>query len=319
MGRCRHLAGQIDLVINQIVIFAILMTIGFIAAKAKALSKDMLNALSKLIVIILLPALIFSIIADSGVTTDAFLDSGAFAFGAALCYTLLITTGFVMVKALKLEGKTANIYLSLSTFGNMGFMGIPLLLGIFKDPVTQVCISIFTVFDMALLWTFGVYLCSRHRENVNAWGALKNMINPTTVALLLGFIVMAFQIPVPDILMSTVSGVGNTSKSLTLIYIGGVLAFISLGNVVRKPNIFVLTVVKMLALPIVAYVLLGFFLPELPRMILTVIVGLPAMTTVAMIAANYGSDVEYATEIIFVTTLASLVTIPVIFLITSVI
>jgi predicted permease len=52
-------------------------------------------------------------------------------------------------------------------------------------------------------------------------------------------------------------------------------------------------------------------------MILTLIVGLPAMTTVAMIAANYESDVEYATEIIFVTTLASLVTIPVVFMITS--
>jgi len=310
-------AGQIDLVINQIVIFAILMAIGFIAAKAKALNKDMLNALSKLIVIILLPALIFSIIADSGVTAGAFLDSGSFAVGAALCYTLLITAGFLMVRALKLEGKSANIFLSLATFGNMGFMGIPLLLGIFQDPVTQVSISIFTVFDMALLWTFGVYLCSRHRENANPAAAIKNMVNPTTVALLIGFIVMAFQIPVPDVLMNTISGVGNTSKSLTLVYLGGVLAFISMGNIARKPNIFVLTAVKMLALPIIAYFLLGFFLPEIPRMILTLIVGLPAMTTVAMIAANYESDVEYATEIIFVTTLASLVTIPLVFMITS--
>jgi malate permease and related proteins len=310
-------AGQIDLVLNQIVIFAILMAIGFVAAKANALNRDVLNALSKLIVIVLLPALIFSIIADSGVTTGAFLDSGWFAVGAALCYTLLITAGFVMVSALKLKGKTANIFLSLSTFGNMGFMGIPLLLGVFRDPVTQVSISIFTVFDMALLWTFGVYLCSRHRENANPVAALKNMVNPTTVALLIGFVVMAFQVPVPDVLMNTISGVGNTSKSLTLIYIGGVLAFISIGNIIRKPNIFLLTVVKMLALPIIAYFLLGFFLQGVSRMILTVIVGLPAMTTVAMIAANYESDVEYATEIIFVTTLASLVTIPLIFLITS--
>ena len=49
----------------------------------------------------------------------------------------------------------------------MGFMGIPLLLGIFSDPVTRVCISIYAVIDMALLWTFGVYLCSRHRENAS--------------------------------------------------------------------------------------------------------------------------------------------------------
>jgi predicted permease len=266
------MAGQIDIVVYQIFVFAILMAIGFLAAKANVLTKDVLNALSKLIVVILLPALIFSIMADSGVTIGEFFIGGSFALGVALCYTLLITTGFVMVRALKLEGKPANIFLSLATFGNMGFMGIPLLLGIFSDPVTRVSISIYTVIDMALLWTFGVYLCSRHRENANPAAALKNMINPTTVALLVGFIVMAFQVSVPDVLMNTISGVGNTSKSLTLIYLGGVLAFISPGKIVRKPNIFVLTAVKMLALPIIAYFLLGFFLPAVPRMILTLIV-----------------------------------------------
>ncbi len=293
------------------------MAIGFIAVKTKAISRDALSALSRLIVVVLLPALIFSIMADSGVKISDFTNGGSFAFGVALCYTLLIVSAIVMSRLLKLEGKTANIFTSMATFGNMGFMGIPLLLGVFDDPATQVSIAIYTVIDMALLWTYGVYLCSRHREEKGRMGALKNMINPTTVALLIGFVVMALQIPVPDVLMSTVSGVGNTSKYLTLVYLGGVLAFISVGNIVRKPNIFVLTAVKMLALPIIAYILLGFFLPPVPRMILTLIVGLPAMTTVAMIATVYESDVDYATEIIFVTTLASLVTIPLVFLIAS--
>ena len=268
------------------------MAIGFIAVKTKAISRDALSALSRLIVVVLLPALIFSIMADSGVKISDFTNGGSFAFGVALCYTLLIVSAIVMSRLLKLEGKTANIFTSMATFGNMGFMGIPLLLGVFDDPATQVSIAIYTVIDMALLWTYGVYLCSRHREEKGRMGALKNMINPTTVALLIGFVVMALQIPVPDVLMSTVSGVGNTSKYLTLVYLGGVLAFISVGNIVRKPNIFVLTAVKMLALPIIAYILLGFFLPPVPRMILTLIVGLPAMTTVAMIATVYESDVR---------------------------
>ena len=107
------MTGQIDIVVNQIIIFAILMAIGFIAAKANVLTKDVLNALSRLIVVILLPALIFSIIADSGVKTGEFLNSGKFALGVTLCYTLLIAAGFVMIKLLKLEGKRANIFLSL--------------------------------------------------------------------------------------------------------------------------------------------------------------------------------------------------------------
>lgn len=313
------MAGQIDIVLNQIVIFAILMAIGFIAVKANALTKDALNALSRFIVLIILPALIFSVIAGSGVTLDDFLASGPFAIGVVICYTLLIVSGILMSRLLRLEGKTANIFMSLATFGNMGFMGIPLLLGIFKDPAVQVCISVFTVADMALLWTYGVYLCSRHQENADTMSALKNMVNPTTVALVIAFVVMVVRIPVPDLLMNTISGIGYTSQYLTLIYIGGVLAYVSVGRIAAKPNIFVLTIVKMLALPVFVYMILGFILSEEPRMILTLVVGLPAMTTVAMIAANYQSDVEYATEIIFVTTLASLITIPLVFVITSMI
>ena len=313
------MAGQLDIVLNQIVIFAILMAIGFIAVKAKALTKDALNALSRLIVLIILPALIFSIMAGSGVRISDFLNNGAFAIGVALCYTLLIISGIVMSRLLKLEGKTANIYMSLATFGNMGFMGIPLLLGIFSDPVVQVCIAVYTVIDMALLWTYGVYLCSRHQDSSNPLSTIKNMINPTTVALLIGFIIMAVRLPVPGLLMSTITGIGNTSKYLTLIYIGGVLAYVSLAKVSTKSNILILTAVKMLALPVIVFILLGFFLPLEQRTILTLIVGLPGMTTVAMIASNYQSDVEYATEIIFVTTLASLVTIPLVFIATSLI
>ena len=269
------MTGQIDIVVNQIVIFAILMAIGFIAAKTKAISRDAFNALSRLVVIVLLPALIFSIIADSGVTMADFLNGSSFATGVALCYMLLIVAGLVMSRMLKLEGKSANLFLSMAIFGNMGFMGIPLLLGIFNEPVTQVSISIFAVVDMAMLWTLGVYLCSRHKEKSDRLGALKNLINPTTVALSTGFLIMAFKVPVPEVLMSTISGVGNTSKYLTLIYLGGVLAFISVGSIVKKPSIFVLTAVKMLVLPVFAYIMLGFFLPETPRMILTLIVGLP--------------------------------------------
>ncbi len=87
--------------------------------------------------------------------------------------------------------------MSLATFGNMGFMGIPLLLGIFSDPVVQVCIAVYTVIDMALLWTYGVYLCSRHQESSNPMSAIKNMVNPTTVTLLIAFIIMAVRFPVP--------------------------------------------------------------------------------------------------------------------------
>jgi predicted permease len=77
------------------------------------------------------------------------------------------------------------------------------------------------------------------------------------------------------------------------------LVFIAVGKIIKKPSIFDLALVKMLFIHVSMYLLLGFFLPQTPRMILTLIVGLPSMTTVAMVATAYQSDDEYATEIIF--------------------
>lgn len=313
------MTGQLVVIFNQIIIFAILMSIGFIAAKTSIITKDALSVLSRIIVRIILPALIFSIIASSGVTAKDFLISGRFAIGVILGFIILISAGTVMSKLCKLEDKAANVFVALSTFGNMGFMGIPLIQAIFKEPVAQVCISVYTVIDMALLWTFGVYLCSRHQKNSKTSGAVRNMINPTTVALIIGFVIMIFKIPIPHLLMDTISGVGGTSKYLTLIYLGGALAYVSIGKLIKKPSIIVLTIVKMLIIPIITYYLSGFLLPQIPRMILSIIIGLPSMTTVVMIATTYQSDDEYATEVIFATTLASLFTIPLVSFVISMI
>lgn len=312
------MSGQVVVVVNQVTIFAILMTIGFISAKTTVLTKNGLDDLSRLIVRIILPALIFSIVAK-GVTVEEFLISGRFALCVVLCYCLLILNGILISKLFRLNGKTANVFIALAAFGNMGFMGIPLILEIFKDPVAQVCISVFTLVDMALLWTLGVYLCSRHKENSNSWNAVKNMVNPTTVALSIAFTIMFFKIPLPDLLMDTISGIGGTAKYLTLIYLGGSLAFVSVRKTIKKPSIFAITVIKMLILPVIVYYFLGFLLPQIPRTILTLIVGLPSMTTVAMIAKAYQSDDEFATEIIFVTTLASIITIPMVSIMISII
>lgn len=313
------MTGQLGIIVNQIIIFAILMLIGFIAAKKKIIAEEALKALSDLVIKIILPALIFSIVAGSGVTLEDFLISGRFAIVVVLCYLLLIIAGVTTSKMCKLTGKTSNVFIALATFGNMGFMGIPLIQAIFNEPIANVCISVYTIIDMAFLWTLGVYLCSRHKEESSSLSAMKNMINPTTIALFLALFILIFRIQVPDLLMNTVAGIGGMSKYLTLIYLGASLAYVSVNNLIKKPSIFVLVLVKMLTIPVLVYLLLGSFLPQTPKTIITLLVGLPAMTTIAMIAKSYESDDVFSTEVIFVTTLFSLVTIPLVSIVASII
>jgi hypothetical protein len=286
------------------------MGIGFAAAKMNVLTKDALTVVSRLIVKIILPALIFSVVAGSGVTLNDFVISGRFALAVFSCYVFLSLTGIAMVKLCRLTGTTANIFIALATFSNIGFMGIPLIQSIYPEPIAQVCISVYTMVDMALLWTYGVYLCSRHQANYNSLAAAKNIVNPTTIALVAAFLVLILDIPLPAPLITTIAGLGGTSKYWALMYLGGALAYVSVGRIVKRPSTLLLAVVKMILTPILVYYVLGFFLSEVPRTILALIIGLPPMTAIAMIASAYQSADEYAAEVLFVLTVASLITIP---------
>jgi predicted permease len=304
------MTSQINIIFNQIVLFAIMMCIGFAGGKTRVITKDGLQTLADLLVKIILPALIFSMVAGNGVTIEEFTIAGPFAIGVAIVYAALTLTGFLTARLLKLKGKEKSVFVMLNVFGNFGFMGLPLILGIFTEPIARVCMTVYAMFDSIILWTFGVYLCSRHDSNFNRASAIKNMLNPTTLALAAAFIIMAFKIPLPEIVFTSISGLGGTSPYFSMIFIGASLAFVPAKSLVQKPSLFVLPAVKMIAMPVLIYILTGLFLPHIPRTVLTLLVALPCMNTVAVLAKTYGSAHEYATQGIFITTILSLFTIP---------
>lgn len=308
---------NMGVVANQIILFAIMMGIGFAAGKFRVISKEGLGTLAGILVNILLPSMFFSTAAGGNMKIEEFSTAGIIAVGFAINYALLILTGHFFGRLMGLRGKQANVFIMLNTFGNSGFMGMPLILSIFTGTVARVCMSVNSIFDTVLLWTLGVYLAGRHQGDYNRKTALKNIVNPNTVALALAFLVLIFKIKLPDILMNTISGLGNTSQFFSMLFIGASLSYVSAKSLIKNRSIYALPLLKMIALPVLVYIVTGLFLPQIPRTVLTLVVALPCMNTVAVVAKTYGSDDEYATQAIFVTTIFSLATIPLVSLIIS--
>ncbi len=304
---------ETGIVINQVIQFFILLIVGFAGAKLKVLTQPILEGVMKLIVKILLPCLIFNVVAGSGVAADDYAANGGFALAILVCYGILLVSGLGAGKLFRLKDKTYNVHVAESTFGDMGFIGIPLLMAVFGGTRTSIAISVYTVIDMALLWTLGVYLCSRHQKgegsNKSAW---KNMISPTSVALIAGLVFVFSGISIPDVVMSPIKSIGAASTPLALIFIGGMLSFVTPANLFKKWSIFGIVGIKMILLPVVVFVIAGLFFSGQERSTLMYMVGLPAMTTVSMLAQLYGSDQEYATSTVFITTLACIGTLPLI-------
>ncbi|MEF3254481.1 MAG: AEC family transporter [Deferribacterales bacterium] len=307
--------ADFNIILNQVITFGILMLVGVIASKTKVIEEESLGYFAKFIVKIILPCLIYAVVAGSGLTLDDILISWRFFVTVSILFFILPIVGFLIGKIFKLRDKSFYVFIALATFGNMGFIGIPLINEVYKDGYVGVSITVYTLVDMSLLWTFGVFLCSKHLNNNSIKNSIKNMINPTTIALVIALALLVLKIKIPSIIANTVYGIGGTSKYLTMIYLGAALSFIDHKGIVRRYHIIALSITKMIIIPVLLYILFKDFLPSSQIGILTIVSGLPTMTTIVMLAKTYGSDDKLATETIFFTTIFSLFSIPLVSLI----
>lgn len=301
---------QFQIIVNQMIIFAVLLAIGAIAAKAKVLTGTVLDALAKIVVNITLPAMILTLV-PSGANREILVQMLPFLLCSFALILFLFSIGKLTAKIGGLKGGTADVHTAETTFGNVGFMGIPLLLALFGEKGI-LYISVFSVADHSLLWTLGSYLSSPQKK-ADFRNNIKKIINPTTGALAIALVIILLGIKMNGVMVDTLKGLGDTTKYLSMVYIGGTLASIDFRNTWKKPTIFLTILSKMIAAPVIVFLLLsltGKFFEHEAIMTLTIIAALPSMVTIAMLVRANGSDYAYASECVFGTTILSMFTIP---------
>lgn len=162
--------------------------------------------------------------------------------------------------------------------------------------------------DQFMLWTLGVKLLSLEGEGRFA---LKKLVNPATVAILLGMILMLAQVRIPALLDTALQKIGSTASPLAMIYVGGIFAGISFRRYIREISLYGIVLVRMIVAPILLFLILGIFpVGEEIRMAMALIVGMPTMTAVIMMANASGLDGDYALGGVFVTTVCGIMTLP---------
>jgi malate permease and related proteins len=249
-----------------------------------------------------------------------------FAFG----FVFILFSGLISLVAshtLKLKDATSNVYKMLSMFGNVIFMAYPVLNAIFKEE--GIIYGIF--FNLAndlVLWTIGVYLVNKH--NTNNWkDNLKHLINGNTIAFGTGVIFILINLQqivennaqvkqVYDLLNSTFSPLGKTTIYLSMLFIGLILSEVkvnSFSDILKRYPLGVLALLKLLIVPGAAFILLysiGDIISPMVKSIIMIQLAMPCGTIVSALASQYESDYKFATEGIFITTILSIITLPVI-------
>ena len=286
------------ILMEQIELFIVYLVIGVILVRTGVLSDKGLDWIARVVMKLSLPTMIFVNVV-SQIDRVALVKSLSIIGLAVTASILLFGLGVALTKLFHVEGDRSQIYRAMTMFGNVGFMGIPIITSIFPER-GMLYVSVFTIVDQLAMWTVGVKLTSPSGK-----GKFdpKKLINPATVAIALAVLFVLTGLKLPGVFQTP----------LAMIYLGGVFACMDIRKYVKQIELYGIIICKMLIFPVLFYLVLGFItVSEEIRMTMSLITAMPTMSSVVMLANSSGSDGEYSLGGVMLTTLCGIVTLPVV-------
>ena len=227
-------------------------------------------------------------------------------------------------------------YLAIAAliFGNAGFIGIPIIMALWPHE-GAIYVALMSIVDQTLLWTYGVWLCEpvpepgtvaspdaagRPTLGLRVRNLLGRFVNPAFIGVMLALVLTMLGVRIPSIVLTPLRTIGGMATPMSLIYLGGLFALTKWWGVLILYVLYVGLVAMMIAFPLGLYALLtaaAGALPELPIthdmiMMITLVAGLPTMTTIAMFTARRNNMPDYAVGFVLVSTLFSLLSLTIV-------
>lgn len=307
------------IVIRQIAQFLLFAAIGVIVAKTNIITRANIGMLSRLVVRVFLPLYIFTNTIN-GATRADLAKSWVVILLTVVLYLVAYLVAAGLAKSFRLEGNRKQVFKACAMFGNIGFMCIPIVAALFPE-TAMLYIALFTIPDQLILWTVGVILTSpvegEYAESFDWKSAGKKMVNPMNLSILLAVLLVAMNVRLPDLLNTSLTRVGQMATPMAMIYLGAMFSFVNIPQYLKHAEFYVEAIVKMVALPVLFYLAVRLLpgVPEDMAVTLSMVLAMPTMVTVAMQAEIQKSDADYSTGMVFMTTLLSVLTIPLVCLI----
>ncbi len=306
------------IIAEQTIILAITGLIGYIAYKLKALKHEHTEGMVKLIIKITLPLLIFTSFAGAELNSEI-IKSFPYIVGASfISVFVLFVLSSLTGRLLKLDKPNLALHKVHTMFGNVAFLGFPLLNAIFPGGEGLVYAAVFQIGHDCLMWTLGILIMNKGADNKKQ-KAFIHLLNPTTVSFALGILFLTLKIRIPEIVFKPLSAVGHTTIYISMIYVGCVLAQVRAVTLIRNLRSYILSFNKLLLGPIIIamimhlLILAGLDIPENAIISSLMQAAMPCMIIISVLARDMNLNSAQAVENIFVSTILSLVSLPLVF------
>ena len=266
----------------------------FVGAEVKTLSRVTFYALS--------PCLVFNMLTTSHLSMQEFSQMALFSAGMVFSLGLL---GWMVLRPLRLKPALMTALLMTIMFSNAGNLGLPMVLFAFgTDALAHA--TIFFAVNAVLMYSVGVFMACSGQQGTRS--ALRSIVRvPAIYAVLAAGVVLLSNATVPAPLARSIELLSNAALPAMILVLG--MQMERAGRIERLPLVGLATTIKLVAGPLLGLALgalLG--LTGASRQAGIAQAGTPAAVLVTILALEYGLEPDIVTNVVFITTLLSPVT-----------
>lgn len=295
---------------SRLATVGLIMVLGFFLGKAKWISEGTNKQLINILLMVAMPAALFGAFPqefDREALNSFLMGLG----GGTLVLLSLAVIGklFFNKWTLPKAGRYARSESQFALiFNNAAFLGLPLVLTIFGQEAMMPYCGFIIPFNIAL-FGYGVYLM---KGKFDGKMLVSTLLNPNIIAVMVGCALFVTSTGLPEIFNSTIGTVAQIMTPLSLICIGYMLSRAEIKKLIKKRRLFITAAVQLTVGPALTWVILwALGVPMEVRNILVLIQALPTATSLGLFAEKYGGDPVSASELVVISTIMSVVTLPV--------
>ena len=299
--------ADLSSVISQMAILFLIVAVGYVAAKLGVFPANTNRVLSQLVVCVTNPCMVLHSVLGSQrqLTNREVLLLTAIAVAS---YAVLIALAQVLPRLLRCPKEDMGLYRFMTVFANLGFLGFPVVAALFGENAVFYA-AIFNLVFQLLLNTYGVSLLTSGEGKPGFQP--KMLLSPLIVASVLAYVCYLTDFRTPALVTDAMGMLGKVTSPVCMLVIGVTLAGVPLSSAFTNWRLYVLSFVRLLVLPVGAWLLLRPFVTN-PLMlgITVVMMGMPIAAMSSIMTAKYGGNQQLAASGVFLSTLLSAFTIP---------
>ena len=296
--------------LNTIATLFLLLTVGFVAAKCKIIDEVGSKKLSDFVLKIGNPLLIINAIIGIEFSFEN-LKLGFFTLGAGiLIHVLMAIIAFLIAFKIKNQNERKITEFTM-IFGNVGFIGLPILNSLFGAEGLFFGAFIVVGFNI-FVWTWGISIIARGRDDIKLT-VKKIFLNYGTVPSAIGLAIycLKYILELPAFVYTSTSYLSSICTPITMIITGALLARRTAAQIFFTPKVYLVAAVKLIAVPLVVCALTSLIgLSDMWVLFFTAIIAMPSAAMVSMFASVYDINPDYAAQIVGTTSLLAMGTIP---------